>query len=644
MNNILRIIGEGELISAKVFENNFKHAFGSVFNINYSSISKILKQIFESHGESINYETSACNFLKVTKGFDFLCPAFEAFSLIPLLICLRNTSRSSIRLLFIAHSPGVYPLDWALLRPILARGDLIIAPSKCAQKAISFLCPELDPYVKMIHHPIPVPQIPRKIKKNPAKIKIITLSRIDENKLIHRQIEAMGILKQKGYQDICMYIAGPLDDVETGKETIYVRCLIEKIIRFRLEEQVKLVGLIVDDIEKNRFISQGDISVNLSSTIEEAFPKASIEPLFFGIPVISTKWNGFTETIGEGGLLIDFHELSPGVLDVSPQKIANAILQLINHPIPADICIKQARKFTPEVSIKNYKKELKKAMQYNPAEQQKEDMYYNYTGGISESRGLIGNIAFLKPFTWKQMIEYNIEAVEKQYLSINGKTEQNNYTELYFRTFLLHAVKNPLQYLYAGKSTDKWTHTSGNRAKLYNKKNDFRETMKDAVDAESVLSAREALLSSFYYRKDVDLLQEALEKLTRLHLEIPNKHFFEIGLLYQKKEYSKAYSLFNDYYDSTLFNEFDSDKLKLFAQICRKCCMNDSAIQVLSKWLEVYPDSPASPYILLELVVACFYVKKDFFVFQENFAKLKKFMEKHPAVIKIEKQIFGNTC
>ena len=79
-------------------------------------------------------------------------------AVVPQLLHLRNESRAPIRLLFIAHAPGAYPLEWALLGPLLRRGDRIVAPSQSARDVIAFMSPRLLPHVRVIPHPIrPLP-------------------------------------------------------------------------------------------------------------------------------------------------------------------------------------------------------------------------------------------------------------------------------------------------------------------------------------------------------------------------------------------------------------------------------------------------------------------------------------------------------
>ena len=94
-----------------------------------------------------------------------------------------------------------------------------------------------------------------------------------------------------------MYIAGPMNDKNTGELTNYSRSLKEKIKRLKLTQKVILQDVIKGDQEKVKFFNGAHISMNLSKSIEESFPKASIEPLGLGIPVIACKWNGFVETI-----------------------------------------------------------------------------------------------------------------------------------------------------------------------------------------------------------------------------------------------------------------------------------------------------------------------------------------------------------
>jgi hypothetical protein len=125
-----------------------------------------------------------------TEDFDFLCPNYIGIPLTPLLLYLRNRSGAATRLLLIAHAPGAYVLELALLRPLLRSGDVIIAPTNSARDIIEFLSPELAAYTRVVPHPMrPLPCL--RVIRRPH---LVSLTRMHASKLVHRQIEAMALL------------------------------------------------------------------------------------------------------------------------------------------------------------------------------------------------------------------------------------------------------------------------------------------------------------------------------------------------------------------------------------------------------------------------------------------------------------------
>src|SRR6185503_3649643 len=121
-------------------------------------LSQWLDSIFGKQRILPNHKAFHKAFTSATSGFDFLCPNYLGIPLAPLLIYLRNQSNSPIRLLLIAHAPGAYALEWALLRPLLRSDDVIIAPSNSAREVIEFLIPELAKHIRVVPHPVrPLP-------------------------------------------------------------------------------------------------------------------------------------------------------------------------------------------------------------------------------------------------------------------------------------------------------------------------------------------------------------------------------------------------------------------------------------------------------------------------------------------------------
>ena len=142
---------------------------------------------------------------------DFLCPDHHGLAFVPRLLALRNRGELPLRLLLIAHSPGAFLFEWVLVRPLLRPGDRIIAPSVSARDMIEWLCPELSPWVRVVPHPmrpLPEPGGPR------APAHLLSLGRLVPSKLVHRVLEALRILHDRGRTELRLVLAGPHQDRE----------------------------------------------------------------------------------------------------------------------------------------------------------------------------------------------------------------------------------------------------------------------------------------------------------------------------------------------------------------------------------------------------------------------------------------------
>jgi hypothetical protein len=142
------------MLSAQVFETLFTHHMGSAFSLCRVSLAAWLAELLGPPEEPDTLEQAASRFSVATADYDFLCPSYEGLAFTPLLLALRNQSRARIRLLLIGHAPGMYAWEWVLLWPLLAPGDVIVAPTASARDVIAFLWPTLLPYVRVVSHPM----------------------------------------------------------------------------------------------------------------------------------------------------------------------------------------------------------------------------------------------------------------------------------------------------------------------------------------------------------------------------------------------------------------------------------------------------------------------------------------------------------
>jgi glycosyltransferase involved in cell wall biosynthesis len=651
---ILRIVGTGDLISARIFEKHFRQAISSIADLEYQSLADFIRSIGVGRSKPPDLENLVDlrgAFSHLTDRIDFLSPSFEAVSFASFFLYLRDLDQSPLRMLLIAHSPGAWPLDWLLLRPLLREGDIIVAPSQFARSTMLFLCPELDPYIKVIHHPIPSlapgKQSTAKETRKPtlpgAALKIVTLSRIIETKLIHRQIEAVPHLIASGYKNVHMIIGGPLNTRDGSGPTPYARSLQEKVRRLGLEEKIELSGLLESDRERLELVTDAAVSVNLSLSIEEAFPKASIEPLSLGIPVLSTDWNGFRETVGQAGLLLGLQEVRPGVLDIEPQRIAEGIVHLLRHPVSRETCTRQAERFSAEKSVLDYESALEQAAKQAAGSQVRSDTLQGLRSGVSDTRGLLGKIGFLKPFSWRRMMHYNLDMIGRSLPYLEGQAQQISCAETVFRALLLASVQIPISYFCANLPMDRWLEFSGRALDFPQEENDLRSNIRRAVLAESITTARTALLNGFIGSADGELLQEALCLLKREKLPVLDQPYYEAAAAYQRGDFEIAHSLLQSYCQDRIIGEHEGELLKLWARVCRKGNMPERLAGRLSQWLRDFPDSPASAFVLLEHVYNRLLTDVNEPEVERDLQRLKRLLGPSAVITKLETMLYARS-
>src|SRR5436190_8668727 len=403
MIRILRLAGAGTFISGRVFDDSFACNLYPELSVDQVDLATWLDSIFGRErlrpGNRIVHES----FRSTTRGFDFLCPNYVAISVAPLLLHLRNRSRAPIRLLLIAHAPGAYALEWALLRPLLRNGDVIVAPTRSARGVINFLSPELTAYTRVIPHPVrPLPY--SRFGYRPL---VVSLSRVHPSKLLHRQIEAIALVRQRGNRTVRMRIAGPVHDPGAWGMSSYARSLSAKIRRLQLEDCVELVVKIDRLDQKSRFISEARLLVNLSVTIEESFGKAIVEALGRGVPVLGTRWNGLPETIGAGGVSVPV-DVTPLGMDVSVERIAAAIELLLDDPPSCEKCRDEALRFQPQRVRRLYREKLDAAMQASTANGPTQNGAPERDAPASPSSGLLGVTAPLTQYSWSELFALHL--------------------------------------------------------------------------------------------------------------------------------------------------------------------------------------------------------------------------------------------
>ena len=357
MSSILRLARPTGLLTAQVFEALFARELGGAFAVRHAELGAWCASVLGPADAPWPREQAAAAFAAQARGLDFIAPSYEGMALAPLLAALRNHAGSPARLLLIAHAPGTSLLEWALLAPLLAPGDVIVAPSHSARGVVELLAPSLAPFVRVVPHPM-APLAAPADGDDGGRPRVVSLGRIHPGKLVHRQVEAMGLLRARDVPLPRMEIAGALGD--GGGPDPYARSLAEKIRRLGLGDDVRLVGPVLGDAAKARFLAGARVLVNLSATVEESFGKAPVEAMGLGVPVLATDWNGFRETVGDAGVLLPMTR-QPGGADVSAAEVADGLARLLADPPSPEACRAQAARFAPAAVIPRYRAVLAEA-------------------------------------------------------------------------------------------------------------------------------------------------------------------------------------------------------------------------------------------------------------------------------------------
>lgn len=356
---ILRLTELGKLISADVFEQNFKGICSKWADIRYEDPRHWLERITRTNrsGKGISLHSAQKIFADTLADYHFVSPGYNGFRLLPLLAFLRTTQ--PLKILFIAHAPVQHVVELSLVKDMLRPGDVIVCPSVSARNILCNYSLEFSQYINVIPHF--VEKFPRSAPLSAAAGKprrLVTIGRITEDKLLHRQIDALAILREQGIDDLIMEIAGPCHD-ESGKPLQYVNELKARIRRLDLQNLVVFRGTLLTQHEKSAFFADAAICISLSRAEEESFGKSCAEAVTMGVPVITTNWNGLPETVGKCGEVLPLYQLEGRhIFDVDPADCARAIIKLLKQPPAEADFAAQEKLFSPATRGVDYQNAL----------------------------------------------------------------------------------------------------------------------------------------------------------------------------------------------------------------------------------------------------------------------------------------------
>ncbi len=567
-------------VTAQVFEARFGPLLVPDIDVTAVDGAEWLDAILGPGGACGRAQASA--FADAVAAYDFLCPDYNVAVLLPYLALLRNRSRSKVRLLIIAHSPGVWPVELALLRDLLRPGDRIIAPSRSAEGLICALLPALASFVRVVPHAQPA--FPASRWRVPER-RAVSLVRLCPQKLIHRQIEALSILRARGLPPIQMDLAGEIGP-SRGKLYPYVASLVGGIRRAKLADTVRFVGLVRGDAAKAEFLRGACMVVNLSVALEESFGQSVTEALSDGIPVVTTNWDGLPETVGRGGVCIETRHCD-GMRDVAPDLIADAVEEMLSDaPTPA-VCRAEAARFEPSRVRSELARELHLALEEEPGSK-------SCTGWCREAEaagsGVLDMTAPLTVMSTEELRELYLAAVGLIRRRLGGCTTiRHDFDEI--RDLVRAGVRPCVEHQLAGLGQPQLPSGPGFGPVGMQWSRSLRDIVTAATTSLGTTSSRVACLRFLAAHGGSDELEPGLDVLSRETLDGPELPFLEARARRNAGDIEGAVAVLSRHRASFMRRD-GMLYLTELARAARQLRRGELALPALQAWVARYPDAP----------------------------------------------------
>ena len=566
---ILRLTPSTMFVSAASFEEAFmRHQAGAFVTASAESkrwIGDVLR------GGGLPTDEQASRFVAATDGVDFLFPGYDLASALPLLVELRNRSRSGVRFLVRAHSPALCPLEWALLCALIMPGDVILCPSTSARALLTYLAPPLEGNLVVSPAPVGALPSPRSRDARPGRpIRLVTLGRVMPAKLLHRVIDGVASLPPSLRLRIRLWMAGPLTD-NGGRRLPYATSLAARARRLGIADGIRLPGLVQGDEAKARFLGAADLLVNLSVSAEESFGMAIVEALSVGTPVVVTRWDGLPETAGPAGVAVPVTLRGPlAACDTEPGDVAAGIEAAVGDPTLRARCHGQAARFEPARTAASLAAALHGALAArNLASADgvtREDLRERRA---APDRGLLARTAPLPELGWSEIFE----------ASFSQRPRGGD-----LRRQLVEALLPPITRFMAGMTPPAGDGESEGR--LITATSEMVAHWHNAVAGTTARPA--SRLKTF-------------RSLTGRGAAV---RFLEIERARAAGEHTLAADLACQSIDRLLADagaEHAVRALRQLAVVCGAAAREGDAIARLSTWLSVFPDEPATPAVWLLL-------------------------------------------
>lgn len=166
-------------------------------------------------------------------------------------------------------------------------------------------------------------------------VNLVTVSRQTINKGAGRTIEAISVLKKRGYK-LRFEVIGRGD---------YLGALRARVKDLNLEENVDFLGQL-ESREVMAALGRADIFV-FPSTASEGFPKAVLEALASGLPVVTSRTSVLPD-------LVENTQSGFALEDLSPESLADTLEKLITEKELYKSCSTNAANTAKEFSLEKW--------------------------------------------------------------------------------------------------------------------------------------------------------------------------------------------------------------------------------------------------------------------------------------------------
>ncbi|MCC7054317.1 MAG: glycosyltransferase family 4 protein [Gemmatimonadaceae bacterium] len=612
---ILRVARPTTLVTAAVFEELFAEHLGAEFVLQRAALDAWCNGVFAGGAHAPLAPAAVRAFAAATQGVDFLCPSYEAVALLPLLAELRNAGAPHVSLLVIAHSPASWPLEWALLSGLLSAGDRIIAPSGSARDVILLMAPTLAPFVRVIPHPVagrPVSPA-RRVLRGPPRL--VSLARLTPAKLLHRQLDAMALLRTRGGPMPVLDVAGEVTDAG-GRTLPYVRSLQARAERLGIGEALQFTGVIRGDAARDAFLDGASALVNLSVTLEESFGKAPAEALAAGCPALVTRWNGLPETVRDAGAVVPVVLAGEALatVDVQDATLASVLEQLLSAP-PSPATIRAAAAcFAPSVVRRRYREVLSDALDERAGGMPGVGAPRDGTDcGRVLSAGLLAS-APLSQFTWSALRQLSHDGAPAVLRRVGMTAGAPDGTAMHaepdidrLRAVLTLSTRVPLEHFFAGIRLGDDPETPV-PAEPPVATATFRSRLAAAAESPGQWRPRIACLFELLGQEGpaaLEMLARALPALRAEGLDNIATRYLTVEWRVGTGDVDGALAECLSQFGRLIPGESGAPRLHQLARVARAARSNATAVELLEAWLARFPDAPDAGGVWLELALLC---------------------------------------